>query len=429
MRIPLSSLGEPFYEGSVQRLYAVPGDETLMVTETSDRGSVFDVGALFSIEGQDVNRALFRHVLYSRLGRPELWREVREAIAADTSLEDGWRAELLAGPLEEACERGLRTHHEGMLDARSGEVCRDGVPENPSAFNVVRRYRILKPPRVRSFHHSLFDYSSFAHEDGYVVPLEYIVRFGMTSASSLFRKYENLDAAGKSALEAELGLGRPLRAWEMLERPVSDFTSKFEPEDRMVSVQEAMNMSGLSAGAFVRSSQLGVLGAWAVRLLVEGLGLRLWDIKWEFAKDGDALVYVDTIDTDSFRATLELEDGGRRIACHCNKQAMRDYFTLLHGDWIQSIREAKELGRREGVAFTGILQEGQAQGRYAPTPEVDPAFLGIQVEKMAAIRDHLLERIEAPAARARLQGAGLAELDFYRSRGRLEALAKINGID
>ncbi|MCG8602257.1 MAG: hypothetical protein MI807_19080, partial [Verrucomicrobiales bacterium] len=62
MNIPSSDLSEPFYEGSVQRLYAVTGDDSVMVTETTSRGSVFDVGALFEIEGNDVNRALFRHV-------------------------------------------------------------------------------------------------------------------------------------------------------------------------------------------------------------------------------------------------------------------------------------------------------------------------------------------------------------------------------
>ena len=53
MKIPLSALEEPFYEGSVQRLFAVPEDDSLMVTQTTSRGSVFDVGALFEIEGND----------------------------------------------------------------------------------------------------------------------------------------------------------------------------------------------------------------------------------------------------------------------------------------------------------------------------------------------------------------------------------------
>ena len=66
-KVPLDSLNDPFYEGSVQRLYAIPDEPDYMVTETTAGGSVFDVGTIFSIEGSDVARAVFRHVLYSNL--------------------------------------------------------------------------------------------------------------------------------------------------------------------------------------------------------------------------------------------------------------------------------------------------------------------------------------------------------------------------
>jgi phosphoribosylaminoimidazole-succinocarboxamide synthase len=423
-----SDLGEPFYEGSVQRLYAVPGDDSVMVTRTSARGSVFDVGALFEIAGHDVNRALFRHVLYSRLGDPAVWRRVKSAIEAAPELDPVYRAELLGSLLESCCERGARTHHEGMLDALTGEVVRAGVPANPSACNVVRKFQILKPERTRFLGAPLFDYAKFPHSDRFVVPLEYIVRFGITSASSVYKKYLAMEAKAKTAFERELGVSRPLEAWQYLARPISDFTSKFEPEDRMVSKQEALVMSGLSGAQFAESGTLAVLGAWAVRDLVEELGLRMWDLKWEFAKDGDELVFVDTIDTDSIRATMTLEHGGQGYAVHYNKQAMRDYFTLLHRDWIADIAEAKQLGQKEGVAFTEILKAGQAEGRYAGTPSVDPAFLGLQERKMAAIRDYLTGAADGPGVRTVLEAAGREELAFYEGRGALGELRKINGI-
>ncbi|MBU6180884.1 MAG: hypothetical protein KGR69_14550, partial [Verrucomicrobia bacterium] len=193
-----SDLGEPFYEGSVQRLYTVPGDDSVMVTRTTSRGSVFDVGALFEIAGHDVNRALFRHVLYSRLGDPGVWRRVKAAIEAAPELDPAYRAELLGPPLERCCERGARTHHEGMLDAVTGEVVRAGVPANPSACNVVRKYQILKPERTRFLGAPLFDYARFPHEDRFVVPLEYIVRFGITSASSVYKKYLAMEAKARA---------------------------------------------------------------------------------------------------------------------------------------------------------------------------------------------------------------------------------------
>lgn len=426
--IPISALGEPFYEGSVQRLFAVPGDDANMVTQTTAKGSVFDVGALFEIPGNDVNRALFRHLLYSRLSRPEVWQAVAAAIREDRDLDEATRSELLEGPLEEWCQRGARTHHEGMLDAESGAVIREGAPTHPSAYNVVRKYRILKPERIRFLGAPLFDYSTFPHEDGFVVPLEYIVRFGITSASSVFRRYQSLDEAGRKAFRQELGVSRPLEAWQYLDRPISDFTTKFEPEDRMLSKQEAVVTSGLSGSQFLRSGKLAVLGAWVVRQLVEEIGLCLWDIKWEFAKDGDELVFVDTIDTDSFRATLFLDSDGRRFVNHYNKQAMRDYYTIQHGDWIAGIKDAKAKGAAEGVAFTELLRAGQESGCYPATPAVDPKFLSIQERKMNAIRDFMLGEISADRTKQSLRDSGLDEIGFYRDAGKLETFASLNGV-
>ncbi|MEM9016009.1 MAG: phosphoribosylaminoimidazolesuccinocarboxamide synthase [Verrucomicrobiota bacterium] len=428
MVIPRSALEEPFYEGSVQRLFAVPGDDSVMVTETTARGSVFDVGALFEIAGNDVNRALFRHVLYSRMADPSMWQGVKRAIESDPDLSDEVRRELLEGPLEEAVEDGARTHHEGMLDAESGEVVSAGTPVHPSSCNVVRKYQILKPTRTTFLGSHLFDYSLFPQEDRFVVPLEYIVRFGITSASSVYRKYEAMGDTEKQAFEEELGVSRALEAWQYLDRPIGDFTSKFEPEDRMVSKQEALVMSGLTGKQFVSSGKLAILGAWAVRLLVEEIGLLMWDIKWEFAKDGDDLVFVDTIDTDSFRATMFLDEEGERFVNHYNKQAMRDYFSLLHGDWIEAIKEAKGIGQREGVAFTEILASGQEKGGYPETPEVAPSFLDLQVRKMTAIREFMLGEASPEEVKGRLQEVGREEVGFYRGKGKLEHFRKINGI-
>jgi phosphoribosylaminoimidazole-succinocarboxamide synthase len=428
MIIPLPELTEPFYEGSVQRLFAVPEDDTIMVTQTTSRGSVFDVGALFEIEGNDVNRALFRHILYSSMSDPKVWRRVKAAIEADPNLDPAYRSELLSGELEAYCEKGARTHHAGMLDAVTGEVIRNGVPENPSSCNVVRKYQILKPVRSEFLGAHLFDYSQFPHEDGFVVPLEYIVRFGITSASSVYRKYEAMDDKAKRAFEQELGATKALEAWQYLDHPIGDFTSKFEPEDRMVSKQEALVMSGLSGRQFIDSGKLAILGAWVVRLLVEEIGLLMWDIKWEFAKDGEDLVFVDTIDTDSFRATMFLEIDGERFVNHYNKQAMRDYFTLLHANWISDIKTAKALGQQEGIAFTDLLVAGQAEGRYAATPEVEPAFLSIQQDKMTAIREYMLGNEAAEDVKAKLEKAGREEIGFYREKGVMDGFRKINGI-
>ncbi|MEZ5386651.1 MAG: phosphoribosylaminoimidazolesuccinocarboxamide synthase [Prosthecobacter sp.] len=425
--LDFSKLGDPVYRGSVQNLYAVPDHPGFVVCETTPAGSVFDVGSIFNIEGNDLNRAIFRHAMYSRLAKPETWRRVKAAIEA-ASMDPAWRDELLAGPLETMLERGASTHHIGMADAKTGEIVREGMPVNPSCYNVVRRFPVMHPPLRRLLGAHVFDYAQFHQSATYVVPLEYIVRFGVTSGSSILKKYQSLSDSAKRAYEQELGLSKPMEVWAMLERPIYDLTSKYEPEDRAVSKQEALIMSGLSGEDFLHTIKLAILGGWAVRELLETAGLLLWDLKWEFAVDREELLFVDTIDADSFRGTSFIEVEGRQLVVHFNKQAMRDYYRLVHPDWFAGINEAKLQAQKIGEPFKKVLSEGQATGKWPATPEVDAEFLALQARKTSLIREHVLSERDAADIRADLQATGTAEAEFYRSRNLLGELLKMNGV-
>jgi phosphoribosylaminoimidazole-succinocarboxamide synthase len=425
--LDLSQLGEPVYRGSVQNLHAVPGHPGFVVCETTPAGSVFDVGSIFNIEGNDLNRAIFRHAMYSRLGKPETWRRVKQAVES-TPMDEAWRAELLSGPLEQMLERGAATHHIGMVDAKTGEIVREGMPANPSCYNVVRRFPVMHPPQRALLGTHVFDYAQFHQSATYVVPLEYIVRFGVTSGSSILKKYQGLSDTAKRAYEQEMGLSRPMGVWEMLERPVYDLTSKYEPEDRAVSKQEALLMSGLSSADFLTTVKMAILGGWAVRELLESAGLLLWDLKWEFAVDREELLFVDTIDADSFRGTSFIDVEGRKLVIHFNKQAMRDYYRLVHPDWFAGINDAKQQAHKAGVPFKQVLREGQAAGKWPATPVVDAVFLALQARKTALIREHVLSERPAAAIRADLQATGEAEVEFYRAKGLLDGLLKLNAV-
>lgn len=425
--LDLSTLGEPVYRGSVQNLYAVPGHPGFVVCETTPAGSVFDVGSIFNIEGNDLNRAIFRHSMYSRLGQQETWKRVKAAIES-TPMDESWRKELLTGPLEMMLENGAATHHVGMVDAKTGEIVREGMPANPSCYNVVRRFPVMHPPQRTLLGTHVFDYVQFHQSATYVVPLEYIVRFGVTSGSSILKKYQSLLDPAKRAYEQELGLSKPMGVWEMLERPIYDLTSKYEPEDRAVSKQEALLMSGLSGQDFLHTIKMAILGGWAVRELLETAGLLLWDLKWEFAVDGEELLFVDTIDADSFRATTFLEVEGRKLVVHYNKQAMRDFYRLVHPEWYAGINEAKTQAQKAGIPFKQVLKEGQAAGKWPATPVVDAAFLDLQARKTALIREHVLSERDAAAIKADLQATGEAEVEFYRGKGLLAELLKANSI-
>ena len=427
-----SELGQPIYVGSVQHLYAVPGREDLMVCETTNAGSVFDVGSIFDIPGSDVSRATFRHALYTRMGKPETWAKVRDAIvaaqgSADTPVRN-FLEDLQRGVLETMLREGARTHHIGMLDAQSGEICTSGTPKNPSTFNVVRRFPVMKPVQKEFLGGFVYDYAMFPQAATYVIPLEYIVRFGITGGSSVLKKYSSLTDSGKKAYEAELGLTQAMQAWQFLPRPIFDLTSKHEPEDRNVSKQEALLMSGLEGDAFINTVKMTLLGAWAVRQLLDEIGLLLWDIKWELAVDNGDFYYVDTIDTDSFRATSFLEAEGKKLVLHYNKQAMRDYYKIVHADWISGVNDAKKEAQKSGTPFKQLLKEGQAAGKWPNTPVVAGDFLALQAKKMDLIRQHVLGETPADKVKSGLAEVGAAEVEFYKKRGLFEEYAKANAV-
>ena len=307
-----------------------------------------------------------------------------------------------------------------MVDAQTGEVSHEGLPENESAYNIVRRYKIEKPDQDSFLKHSFYDYSKFGSLDKNVVPLEsasFVLGSRVESSSVL--KMLKLSEDEQRKFEQELGANEYSLAYEdYLTTPIVDFTSKYEPEDRAVTKQEAHNMSGLDGETFAEMGKLAVLGGWAVRVMVEKMGLKLWDLKWEFAKDGDDLVFVDTIDTDSFRATSVLEDDGDKIVIHYNKQAMRDYYKIFHSDWLASINEAKEEARASGGQFVDLLRGKQESGDAPNDPVVDDVFMSIQVDKMNLIKNCILGKQESSEVSDALAECGKREVDFYTSNGK-----------
>jgi hypothetical protein len=107
---------------------------------------------------------------------------------------------------------------------------------------------------------------------------------------------------------------------------------------------------------------------------------------------------------------------------------MRDYYRLVTADWYAGVNAAKQEAAKSGAPFKSILKAGQAEGKYPNTPFVDSAFLEIQAKKTALIKQHVLGESNATAIRAGLIETGLDEAEFYRSRGLLADLLKLNSI-
>ena len=417
-------MDNPRYTGSVQKLYDAPDHPELLISETTAGGSVFDVGAIFNIEGSDVGRASFRHLVFQELQNPEAWKDILQKLSGEGSLIQKDKSGLVENVLSGFSKNGAPTHHAGMIDRSSGEVYTKGFPSRPSNLTLIKKYKVEKPELNKLLRWHFYDYEKYHHIDQYVIPLEYIVRLGITSGSSILRKYSALGDSQKKEYLNDLGIDRPLSPWIQFDYPVVDLTTKYEPEDRNISRQEAALISGADGNTFARSMIMAILGAYLLQRIFAGMGLFLWDLKWEIAKDGDSLVFVDTIDTDSVRVTFNIVRDNRTYFVHFNKQSMRDYYKIMHSGWCGAVNEAKKIAAETGKAFTEILTEGQKKSEYPSTPVIDEQFLDLQKRKFEMIQGFI--RGKEKELQKEAEKIARAEIDYYASAKKIEEYEELN---
>jgi len=419
----------PYYHGSVQKLYSVKHDPDLLVSETSLGGSVFDVGTIFSIGGSDTARAGFRHLVYQSLQDANEWNKLESYLIKNWGADYFQNRKVIQETLEELKSSGLKTHHQGMLSRVDGKLYAESFPPELSNLTLIKKYTIHKPDPVRFMDSHFYDYEKYYRSDKFVIPLEYIVRFGVTSGSSILRKYKLLSDSGKKAYLNELNIKHSLEPWQIFEAPIIDLTTKYEPEDRNISRQEALLISGIGGGLFSKSMVKAILASFMVHQIFNKMGLFLWDLKWEIAKDGDDLVFVDTLDTDSVRATLICTIDDDNYIVNFNKQAMRDYYIIMHSDWYAAVNQAKQEAARTGASFVEILTRGQAEGTFPKTPEVDHAFMLIQEEKYSMIKKFIVEKGSGQGYEKDVAEIAKREVEYFLRSPNRQLYQKLNSVD
>jgi hypothetical protein len=123
---------------------------------------------------------------------------------------------------------------------------------------------------------------------------------------------------------------------------------------------------------------------------------------------------------------MNIERGDKLYFIHFNKQAMRDYYRIMHADWYRAINDAKKAAALEGRPFTEILSEGQKKEEYPPTPTVDREFLDIQREKFYMIQNFIQD--QSRDMRDESERIALMELDYYLKSGNKEQYEEINSV-
>lgn len=222
---------------------------------------------------------------------------------------------------------GIKTHYIGLVeDDKIKTLYELKKPTNVMEFKMVR---VLKP----ELKENIYDYAIFKKErSNFLIPLEVIYRNALPEGSSVFKRLKE----GSLNLE-EIGLDKMPEPGQKLEKPIVDFSTKLEINDRYLSKKEALEISGLSETEFEKLINLTLFIDDLITEETRKINLNNEDGKVEYALDLERnIMLVDALGTlDECRFTFE--------GIPVSKEIARIYYRKT--DWYKEVEEAKNKDR------------------------------------------------------------------------------------
>lgn len=311
----LSRLPEIIYRGSVKNVRGMKG-QSPYIFEFSDRYSIFDWGQMpDQLDGKGQSLAYMGWFFFDFLGNAKNWQTWQApAHVAGTSL------------LQSLREQGAGHHAIGL------------VGNNPRCLSV-KPVQVIEPQSRNENGKLIWDYTAYQQRpENALVPLEVIFRFGVPEGSSLLKRTNDSDYC------RAIGLAAAPQPGDTFDVPVVEYSTKLETGDRYLDYDEAKKIAGLSGEEFEELSTLARILALRLKDCFAGIGLVLWDGKFEFGfttkdKSGKrGFMLVDSIGPDELRLT--------RDGVHLSKEVLRGYYR--HMPWHAGLEKAKEIAHQRG---------------------------------------------------------------------------------
>ena len=250
----------------------------------------------------------------------------------------GFNFELLE---EEGVES---THYFGVLDSDEKLIsAREAMQKGhkPDTMRVQFVHRIQP-----EFREGQWDYSKFKNptETSYVLPLEFISRNELPKESSIWKRIER----GELTL-ADLGLPEGFKKGDVLphgKRPLLDYSTKFEPDDRYISARQAREILNMDDGTFEKLNETTRKASWTMTRYALSRGFKRIDGKVEYvtmpSNHGQTIVLGDVVCTWH-------EDRLLYKGFPVSKQLIRDEMRKLNPAWYDEIQRAKAYAKSRRV--------------------------------------------------------------------------------
>ena len=194
--------------------------------------------------------------------------------------------------------------------------------EQATRFNIpnhLLEFRNKREMVVKKF--DIYETGATTDKKNYLVPLEFIVRYYV--AGSLLDRIEK----GKTRYQ-DLGFRNPPKHGDKIPEPLFEMTTKFEKTDRLLDLQEAKKIGGLTDEDIENIREMTLKMDREINSKALDRGLIHADGKKEFALDHERQpVLVDTFgtaDEDRFWEKEEFEKNGTLV--ERSKEFVRQYY-------------------------------------------------------------------------------------------------------
>lgn len=367
---------ELLYEGSVKRVFQSPYKADRLLFEFTDDYSVFDWGKMpETIANKGLSLVALGAYFFEELSKKERWYALSNSSFLK-KFDKAWLKARFDHPVwvSELSQSGVRSHFQDLLVASGQRIKYKQIGSmNQPVFMEVLKAEVERPVLHHVLEQSLYFYSQRKNVAApRLIPLEVVFRFGMPAGSSL-----------KCRLQKDpdylrvLGLKKMPAEGAFFEHPVLEFYTKLEPKDRLLSVQEAVLLSGLNADQFERLTEFALDLALALYVIFAEKNIELWDGKFEFVLAASGLMLADSIGPDELR--LIYKD------CHLSKEIIRQIYR--GGRWETSIKEAQELAKgRKGSDWKEICRN-ELKAEPEPLP---PLFKAVVDKLYGALTNHVV---------------------------------------
>lgn len=327
------------YEGSVKKIWKPDAPEKggVLWFEFTDAYSVFDWGKMpDDIENKGTSLTLMGEYFFQYFAQHKVWEKLK---TIDLGLDKNWLAERFAHEsFKNLCRSGLPHHFIQSVNNQYLEVVQGIVPKaTPHAISGIKSSSVFAYENLPSSKNE-------GSGKKFLVPLEVVFRFGLPQGSSLIDRLKS----NPEYAEKTLGLpaGTKIEADSKFPYPVLEFYTKLEPSDRLLSLQEAMLLSGLTTSQFDTLVEQTLMIAVALRQFFAERKVELWDGKFEFLIDYDKsgktnILLADSIGPDELRLIYK--------NCHLSKEILRQIYK--NSDWAKSLSQAKKQSNKDWKKF------------------------------------------------------------------------------